>query len=71
MSSRPWLAAISVVTCATASGVLGACKSRPAELTSSAEASTPAAAASIGSTALLSMPVYRDGAVAEVLALYL
>jgi hypothetical protein len=62
MPSRSWLAAISVVTCATAGSVFGACKSRPSEPggTPSADAGGPVGLPSAGYTTeagLVMLPV--------------
>jgi hypothetical protein len=60
MSSRAWLTAISVVSCATAVGVLGACRSRPVELGSQEGRDAPAPAASaprITDSGLVMIPV--------------
>jgi len=48
MPSRTWLAAISVVSCATAVSMLGACKSRPAEPASGQDVRGAAPIASTG-----------------------
>jgi hypothetical protein len=60
MPSRTWLAAISVVTCATLGSVFGACKSRPAEPGSDHAARDAAPAASVGyvtDSGLVMLPV--------------